>query len=136
MQSAGEIRFETEECCVIVSKVGERRVLVVFEGKDRGELGREPFDAIEKSFQNDTPLDLFFDLFSAEGATLEVSGPWALWLRANRARLGRVTMLTGSPFVKLSARSVQRFSGLGDKLRLYSDPQAFASELDAPRHPE
>jgi hypothetical protein len=132
MQSS-ETRFETEECSVLVSRVGEARVLVVLEGKDRGKLGREPFVAIERIFQGNRPLELFFDLSSAGGATLDVSGSWALWLRANRARLSHVSMLTGSPFVRLSAKSVQRFSGLGDRLSLYSDPHAFATALDAAR---
>ena len=123
--------FIAGSCCVAISRVAERRVLVRLLGKDYGELGLEPFRELEKSFVDDGPLELFFDLYSATGATMDVSSSWALWLRRHRNRLGRVSMLTGSTFVSLSAKTVQRFSQLGDKVRLYADPAEFAGALQA-----
>ena len=117
-------------CCVAISRVAERRVLVRLIGKDYGELGREPFNELEKNF-GAGPIELFFDLYGATGATMDVSSSWALWLRRNRDRLGSVSMLTGSPFVRLSAKTVQRFSQLGDKVHLYADPAAFDGALHA-----
>jgi hypothetical protein len=103
-------------------------VLVRLLGQDHGELGAEPFRELEKNL-GDGPLELFFDLYSATGATMDVSSSWALWLRRHRDRLGRVSMLTGSSFVRLSANTVQRFSQLGDKVRLYVDPREFDGAL-------
>jgi hypothetical protein len=125
----GATRFEAGECTIVIASIDDERVLVVFRGKDRGELGSDPFRDLESRFVAGRPLELFFDLQSAVGATLEVSGKWAVWLRNNQGRLTRVSMLTGSPFVRLSAKVVKRFSRLGEKLQLYTDPSAFAGAL-------
>lgn len=111
-----------------MTRIGERRLLVRLLGRDYGELGLAPFHELERSFAHG-PLELFFDLYSATGATVDVSSSWALWLRRHRDRISRVTMLTGSSFVRLSAKTVQRFSQLGDRVQLYTDPAAFAGAL-------
>jgi hypothetical protein len=116
---------------VVISRLDATRVLVVFEGRDRGALGREPFRALDSWLGGADGMDLFFDLERAGGATLDVSGSWALWLRANRVLLRRVRLLAGSPFVALSARTVKRFAGLGDKARVYSDRGSFERDLNA-----
>jgi hypothetical protein len=38
-------------------------------------------------------------------------------------------MLTGSPFVQLTAKFVQRFADLGEVMRIYTDPKAFDAAL-------
>jgi hypothetical protein len=130
-QPAPSQRFETEDCAIEIARLRAGRVLVRLEGRDRGQLGREPFAAIEENFSPGRPLELFIDLQSAVGATLDVSGSWAIWLRANRARLSKVSMLTGSSFILLSAQAVQRFSELGDKAQIYSDRTEFESAYRA-----
>lgn len=120
--------FISGTCCVAISRVAERRVLVRLLGKDYGELGSQPFLELEKNFDAG-PLELFFDLQAATGATMDVSSGWALWLRRHRERLRSVSILSGSRFVHLSARTVQGFSQLGDKLKLYADPVAFHGAL-------
>lgn len=55
-------------------------------------------------------------------------------LARNRHRLGRVHMLTGSRFVKLTADFVRRFAGLGDMMVLYDDPSVFEETLEAATH--
>jgi hypothetical protein len=40
-------------------------------------------------------------------------------------------MLTGSPFIQLTAKFVQRFSDLGDIMRIYADAAAFDAALAA-----
>jgi hypothetical protein len=118
-------RFETAECTIDIAHLRAGRVLVKLEGRDRGQLGREPFAVIERSFSAERPLELFIDLQSAVGASLDVSSSWAIWLRANKQHLAKVSMLTGSSFVQLSAQAVQRFSELGDKAQIYSDRDEF-----------
>jgi hypothetical protein len=124
-------KLETQDCTITISEVREGCVLVALEGRDRGDLGREPFVEIEKRFAGGRGLELFIDLEAAVGASLDVSGSWAVWLRANRQSFEHVNMLTGSYFVELSAQTVKRFSDLGDKVRLYSDRGAFEAALRA-----
>lgn len=121
--------FGDDECRLAISMLSQTRVLVVLEGRDLGKLGRRPFEALEKSFAAGKPIDLFFDLRHAVGATMEVSGSWAVWLRTHAERLGHVSMLTARPVIGLSARAVRSFSLLGEKVRLYSDPAAFDDAL-------
>jgi hypothetical protein len=128
---SGFEEFADAECRVSISRLDRTRVLVVLEGRDRGALGREPFRSLESWLTAADGMDLFFDLERAGGATLDVSGSWALWLRANRVLLRRVRMLAGSPFVALSARTVQRFAGLGDRARVYRDRPSFERDLNA-----
>ena len=124
-------KFQTKDCTITITEVRAGCVLVALEGRDRGELGREPFVELEKRFAAGRGLELFIDLEDAVGASLDVSGSWAVWLRANRQSLEHVNMLTGSYFVELSAQTVKRFSDLGDKVRLYSDRGAFEAALQA-----
>jgi len=123
--------FGDDECQLVISRLSQTRVLVVLEGRDLGRLGRAPFLELEKVLALGRPLELFFDLRSARSATMDVSGSWALWLRANSPRLSRVYMLASQPIIRLSAKAVHGFSELGDKLHLYSDAVAFESALRA-----
>ena len=123
--------FVAPGCAVAITRVTERRVLVRLLGTDCGELGQDPFRELEKSLASDNALELFFDLHSATAASMDVVGSWALWLRRHRARLARVNMLTGSALIRLSAKTVQHFSELGEKARLYTDPTEFAGALHA-----
>jgi hypothetical protein len=123
--------FQTGECTLVIGALCDNRLLVTLAGHDLGQLGRAPFDELERRCGQATGIELFIDLHAARGATIEVSGSWAVWLRRNRARFSCVTMLTGSPFIHLSAKAVQRFSQLGERARLCSDPVAFAGALNA-----
>lgn len=123
--------FGDEECRLAISMLSQTRVLVVLEGRDVGQLGREPFKQLEESFEAGEPIELFFDLRNALSATMEVSGSWAIWLRTHAARLRHVSMLTARPVIGLSAKTVHSFSLLGEKVRLYSDAAAFETALRA-----
>ena len=99
-------------------------------GWDTGEFGDAAMREIEKDFTGE-PLQLFIDARAVKGASIDVSNDWALWLRANRARFAQISMLTGAPFVQLTARFVQRFADLGEVMRIYSDASAFDAALHA-----
>lgn len=120
-----------DECQLVIARLTQTRVLVVLEGRDIGQLGRAPFTELEKTLDASGPLELFFDLSGARSATMDVSGSWALWLRANAARLRHVGMLTSRPLIRISAKAVHSVSQLGEKLHLYSDAAAFESALRA-----
>jgi hypothetical protein len=98
-------------------------------GWDTGEFGDAPMKELAKDFSKNHPIQLFIDARAVKGATIDVSNDWALWLRANRAQFAHVSMLTGAPFVQLTARFVQRFAELGETMRIYGDARAFDAAL-------
>lgn len=124
-------RFHVDGCQLSITQLDRERVLIVLEGTDVGRFGREPFYELDKRLDPQRPLELFFDLRAARGATLDASGNWAIWLRANRPRLKRVSMLTARPVIRLSAKTVARFSQLGERAKLYSNPRDFERALAA-----
>lgn len=124
-------RFANAEGSVALHSLGKSRVLVVLNGRDRGAFGDAPFLELDQRLALGEPLELFFDLQAAEAASLEVSASWGVWLRRNAERLARVCILTRAPVIRLSAKAVQRFSELGERACLYSDPAEFERELRA-----
>jgi hypothetical protein len=74
-------------------------------------------------------LRLFIDAREVKAATIDVSNEWALWLRRHKSRFADISMLTGGPFVQLTAKFVQRFAELGDLMRIYTDAAAFDADL-------
>jgi len=123
--------FRAEGCRLSIVETSARRVLIVLEGTDVGRLGSEPFHELEKKLDAESPLELFFDLRAARGATLEASGKWARWLRAHRRQLRRISMLVARPVIGLSAKTIARFSELGDRAKLYSNAAEFERALAA-----
>lgn len=98
-------------------------------GWDVGEFGDAPMKELDKAFTDEGLLALFIDARAVKGATIDVSSEWAQWLRRHRTRFSHVSMLTGSPFVQLTAKFVQRFADLGEVMRIYADPAAFDAAL-------
>jgi hypothetical protein len=131
LQPASTKSFRAEGCRLSIADLRAQRVLIVLEGLDTGMLGREPFRELDERLAAGPPLELFFDLRAARGATLEASGSWARWLRANQKQLRRVSMLIARPIIGLSARTVARFAQLGDKAKLYSSAADFERALAA-----
>ena len=106
-------------------------VVLRLTGWDTGEFGDAAMKEIAKDFAAGKPLQLFIDARAVKGASVDVSNDWALWLRANRSRFAGVSMLTGAPFVQLTAKFVQRFADLGEMMRIYTDATAFDDALKA-----
>ena len=106
-------------------------VLVEFSGHDAGDFGAAPFREIEKDIAAYGSVALFIDARNGKGASIDVSGEWAVWLKSRAAALREIHMLTGSRFIRLSADFVRRFAELGEAMRLYTDGAAFDDALDA-----
>ena len=104
-------------------------VVVSFSGRDTGELGGAPFREMEKAIDGERRIELFIDARHGRGASVDVSSEWAMWLGTNRGAFQHVSMLTGSPFIQLSADFVRRFAGLGEVMRIYTEPSAFDGAL-------
>jgi len=133
---APEVRFEGVHCTMAVRRPSAGVVVLVIEGSDAGELGDAPFRELDKDLSGPAPVELFVDARGTKGATVDVSNEWAQWLRAHRAQLKGLHMLTGTRYVQLTADLVRRFAEL-EMMRVYTDPAAFdealAAAMAAPR---
>lgn len=118
----GSIRIERPAPGVVVMRIT---------GHDVGELGDAPFREIERALEECAPVELYVDARESTGVTTDVSGAWAGWLVKHKAELAHVSMLTRSKFVQVTAKFVQRFGDLTDKMRLYTDERAFDEALAA-----
>jgi hypothetical protein len=129
MTAGNEQLFEGQHCTLRIRRPARGVVVVVFSGNDVGEFGDRPFLELAADLQHPMPLELFVDARAAAAPSLDVSSEWARWLATNRARLRHVSMLTGSPFVQLTASFVRKVTDLGETMRIYTDPAAFEGAL-------
>lgn len=106
-------------------------VLLRIAGHDVGEFGSGPMLELERHLAETGTIELFVDARATVAASLDVSGAWARWLGDNRHRCARITMLTGSRFIDVTARFVRRFAGLGDIMHICSDAEPFERHLGA-----
>jgi hypothetical protein len=128
MRHDSSVWHESSTCSVALERVAQRRVLVSLFGHDLGALGETPFRTLER-LMHGGEQQLFFDLSEAKAVSLDVSARWAIWLRANRARLSGVSLLPRAPLIRLSAQTVTRFSELGSRALVYHDSLAFERAL-------
>ena len=122
--------YQGIHCRLEIARLAGDAVLVKLTGWDVGEFGDAPLRELDGRL-GAGKLELFIDARSVKGASIEVSNEWAQWLRRNRNRFEHVSMLTGAPFVQLTAKFVQRFADLGEVMRIYTDATAFDAALDA-----
>jgi hypothetical protein len=123
--------YEGIHCRLAVERPAAGVVVVRITGSDIGEFGEAPLRELQQYLDEGGPLALFIDAREAKGATVDVSSEWALWLRKHKDGLQHVSMLTGAPFIRLTARFVQRFADLGEAMRIYTDARAFDAALAA-----
>lgn len=127
-------RFEGIHCTMEITRPAPGVILVAISGRDVGELGDAPFQAIEAQLGGGAVAELFIDGRHTASASIDVSNEWARWLQRHRDGLRRVT--TGSRFVEITAGFVRRFAGLEDRMRVTTDPAAFDAALaEATRAP-
>lgn len=124
-----ERRWQGQHARLTLRRITPGLVVLVLEGRDAGEFGEEPFEELARDMGGGGPVELFIDARAASAAGLEVSARWALWLGRHRAVLGRVCLLTGAPFITLTADVVKSFSGLGELMHVYTNPADFDVEL-------
>jgi hypothetical protein len=123
------VKFEGLNCTLIIRRPQPGTVLAVFKGHDVGEFGDAPFRELAEDLRRDAPINLFVDGRDTLAASLDVSSVWAQWMRDNRENIGRLDILCGSRFLQFTAEFVRRFSGFEDRMRIYTDPEAFETEL-------
>ena len=128
---AAPVRFDGAHCSIVIERPGRGLVVLRIAGRDVGEFRDQPMLDIEKDFAPGAPIELFVDARRVQGASLDVSSDWAQWLGRHRAALRQVSMLTSSRFIQITADFVRRFAGLGDIMRIYTDPSGFDEALAA-----
>jgi hypothetical protein len=121
--------FEGLYCAIEVRRPAPAVVVVALSGTDTGELGEAPFRELQADLTRHAEITLFIDARLGRAASVDVSGRWASWLRANRSRLVAVHMLCATRLIELSADMVRRFAELGETMHLYRDQAAFEAEL-------
>ena len=130
MQRTDDDRFEGMHCTLLIQRRAPGVIVLVIKGIDIGELGDAPFRALEADLApGDQRIELFVDARDTRGASVSVSSEWALWLGRHKQCFRHISMLTGSPFIKLTADFVRRFAGLGELMRIYTDRAAFDGAL-------
>src|SRR3981189_357808 len=102
-QASKELRFNGIHCSMSIKSYSSGIVMVKIAGTDIGEFGEEPMLELKKRLLDMDPIHLFIDARDVRGASIEVSGEWASWLRAHRAHLQEISMLTGSRFIEVTA---------------------------------
>jgi len=121
--------YEGIHCRLAIEQPAAGIVVVRLTGWDVGEFGAAPMNEIASLLGTGNGQHLFIDARRVKGATIDVSNDWALWLRANRGRFAQINMLTGAPFVQITANFVRRFAGLDEIMRVYTDAAAFDRSL-------
>jgi hypothetical protein len=130
MQPEHIVRFKTKHCELTLERPAPSVIVLKLSGHDVGELGDAPFRELAPDVAKDQrPRELFIDARDGRGASIDVSGAWAGWLRTHQAQLRVIHFLTGSRFIQLSADFVRRFGELGERMRIYTETAAFDAEL-------
>jgi hypothetical protein len=124
------LRYDGVHCRLSIERPAAGVVVLQLTGWDVGEFGDAPMKALEQDVARGG-IRFFIDARAVKAATIDVSNDWALWLRQHKARFISIHMLTGAPFVQLTAKFVQRFAELGDLMRIYTDAAVFDRELAA-----
>ena len=132
MQAERVIRFKTKLCELTIERPAGSLIVLTLSGNDTGELGNAPFKELEQDFATQgVQRELFIDARGGQGASIEVSGSWAQWLRQHKPQLRVVHFLTASRFIQLSADFVRKFAELGETMRIYTEASVFDEELES-----
>ena len=131
MKQEESVEYAGLHCTIAIQYPAAGVVVLRISGRDVGEFGQAPMEALAQHLSDDATTTLFIDARATEGASIEVSHAWARWLSAHRAHFEQVSMLTGSRYIQITADFVRRFADLGDVMRLYTDAAAFDEAVAA-----
>jgi hypothetical protein len=123
------IRYDGVHCRLLAQMLPPSVVVLKISGSDVGEFGEAPMRALDQWLGSGPPVHFFIDAREGRGVSVDVSGDWARWLSRNRSKFRSVTMLTGSPFIQVTAEFVRRFSELQGVMRICTDPAVFDKAL-------
>jgi hypothetical protein len=124
-----EVRYDGVHCSFALGRPAANVVVLRISGTDVGELGDAPMRGLDDLLAGAPPVQFFIDARETRGASIAVSGEWAVWLSARKQRFSCISMLVGSRFVEMTADFVRRFAALEGLMRIYTDPAAFDADL-------
>ncbi|HEV2701984.1 MAG TPA: hypothetical protein VGV09_10165 [Steroidobacteraceae bacterium] len=128
-ESLPSIEYEGVHCNLAIHRPAPGVTVVVLSGSDTGEFGDLPLRELQKDLTRFNTIELFIDARAVRGATIEVSAEWALWMRAHRQAFRRLSMLTGTRYIQITAAFVRRFAGLADLMNVFTEHAAFDESL-------
>lgn len=124
-----ELRYDGVHCSLRLERVSRGIVSLQISGRDVGEFSDAPLLALDRWLASSGAVELFIDARHVKGASIDVSGEWARWLGGHKDQLRSVTMLTGSPFIHITAEFVRRFADLEGVMRICSEASVFEEAL-------
>jgi len=133
-QTPREICYDGIHCKLTIQHFSRGVAILRISGTDVGEFGDGPMLALSECLAGNDPIELFIDARDVRGASIEVSGEWARWLRAHKVQLRDISMLTGSRFVQVTADFVRRFADLEGMMKIYTEAAAFDAALAESLH--
>lgn len=119
-RTSPEIRYDGVHCSFAIERPAPGVVVLRISGTDVGELGDAPMQGLDDCLAGAAPVQFFIDARETRGASIGVSGEWALWLGARKARFNRISMLVGSRYIEVTADFVRRFAELEGLMRIYN----------------
>jgi hypothetical protein len=131
MHDSQSIVYECSNFRLGIERPASGIVVVRLAGSDAGEFGDDPLRELDRDLADDRLIELYVDAREVRMASLDVSRLWSEWLHKNRARFKRVTMLTGSRFIELTADFVRRYAGLEEIMHVHADAGPFDAALRA-----
>lgn len=129
LENPPEVRYDGIHCSMTIRQPSRGVVVLTITGTDIGEFSDAPMLELNKYLSAADPIELFIDARDVRGASVDVSGDWAKWLRAQKVHFRDVNMLTGSRLVQITADFVRRFADLDGVMRIYNEPAAFDAAL-------
>lgn len=125
-----KIQYDGVHCRFDLEQLSPRAMVLKISGTDVGEFGEAPILTLGEWLAGTTaPVEFFIDARDVRGASIEVSGEWARWLGNHKDRFRKVTMLTGSRFIHITAEFVRRFADLEGKMWICTEPDVFDRAL-------
>ena len=125
------LEYEGVHCTLAIRRPAPAVAVVVLAGSDVGEFADFPMRELTKDLNRYGSIDLFIDARAVRGASIEVSGEWARWMRTHVTHFRQISMLTGSRYIQITAEFARRFVRLGERMKLFTDPAAFDECLRA-----
>jgi hypothetical protein len=125
------LEYEGIHCTLAIRRPAHAVAVVVLRGSDVGEFADFPMRELARDVERYGSIELFIDARAVRGASIEVSSDWAFWMRTHLRHLRQISMLTGSRYIQITAEFARRFAGLGERMRIFTDPAAFEESLHA-----
>src|SRR3954469_11834369 len=123
------VEHEGVHCSIAIVRPAHAVAVVVLKGSDVGEFADFPMRELSLDLGRYGAIELFIDARAVRGASIEVSSEWAFWMRAHARSFRQICMLTGSRYVQVTAQFASRFAGLGELMKIFTEPAAFEEML-------